>query len=91
MRDNAALKDLLAKKKVTPPVKREAVAHLQGASDERAASVQCETRLSKKLVAIPYERASGEPNQKCCFDNLLHELADDAVGREPVSTVDFPY
>jgi hypothetical protein len=42
-------------------------------------------RLSKKLVAIPYERVYGEPNQNVVFDNLLHELAGDAVLREPVS------
>src|SRR5439155_15481869 len=39
MLDNAALKDLLSKKMVTPAVKREAVAHLKGAhgmSERRA-------------------------------------------------------
>jgi hypothetical protein len=39
-------------------------------------------RLSKKLVAIPYERAYGEPNQNVVFDNLLHELAG-GPGFEP--------
>jgi hypothetical protein len=38
--------------------------------------------LSKKLVAIPYERAYGEPNQNVVFDNLLRELAG-AGGFEP--------
>jgi hypothetical protein len=41
-------------------------------------------------MVVRYERAYGEPNQKCCFDNLLHELADDPVNGEPVSEARFP-
>jgi hypothetical protein len=60
--DNAALKDLLIKKMVTPAVKREAVAHLQGAhgmSERRACkAIGCDrmtVRYQSRPVYAPIE------------------------------------
>ena len=64
--DNAALKDLLAKKMVTPAVKREAVAHLKGAhgmSERRACkAIGCDRMTVRYRSRRPDDLALRDQN-----------------------------